>query len=79
MLWGRVMYSKYKSGMTFIEWVWMPIKNTQNGSICSKAPVEAFSLIRNNIIWNVSNGKKVRIEEDLWVGSGDGYKFWKAC
>jgi hypothetical protein len=47
MVWGRVVSSKYISGMSFIEWIKIPTKNTQSSSICWKALVEDFRLLES--------------------------------
>jgi len=57
MLWVKVRTSKYLPGMTFLEWIRTPLKNTQNCLICWKALVEAFPLIGRHIVWSVGNGK----------------------
>jgi hypothetical protein len=77
MLWSRVMTSKYLSGMTIIEWIRSPRKTVINSSICWKAMVETFPLIGKWIVWNVGNGKSIRIGENPWVNSGEGFKLTK--
>jgi hypothetical protein len=32
-------------------------------------------LVGNYLTWSVGNGKQVRIGEDLWLGSGNAFKF----
>jgi hypothetical protein len=51
--------------------------NTQNSFVCWKALVEAFPLVGDHLLWCVGNGMKVRLGEDPWVGSGNGFKFPK--
>jgi hypothetical protein len=43
-------------------------------SICWKEMVEVFSLIGNCLIWSMGNGKDIRIREDPWVNSREGFK-----
>lgn len=66
-LWVKVMKAKYSCGMHTI-----PKFNFRANSSCTwKAIVQAWDLVKENIIWIVNNGHDVRFWKDSWI---PGYK-----
>jgi hypothetical protein len=44
--------------------------------------IDVFPLVMDWIVWNIGNGKSIRIGEDPWVNSSTGYKIydeWCPC
>lgn len=76
-LWGRVMATKYIPGLSFVEWFRRPQKLVANSSIGWKALVGAFPLIGDWTVWQIGNGKSVRIGANPWLGAGAGYKLFE--
>jgi hypothetical protein len=68
------MASKYIPSSCFLEWIILKRKLMLKISICWKEMAEVFSLIGNCLICSMGNGKHIRIREDPWVNSGEGFK-----
>ena len=73
-LWGRIMREKYCPNASIEEWFHQPTKTHKGGSLCWKAFVEAFPLVGNWVTWQVGDGRRIRIVQDPWVGSGDNFR-----
>lgn len=73
-LWGRVLKSKYLPRQSIVEWIRQPHKSSK-GSIISRALVSSFPLVGPWVVWQVGNGKEIRLGEDPWLGSKNHYHF----
>ena len=69
-LWGKVILTKYCSNNSITEWLRNPDKTFRNGSIGWKEMVLAYPLIGHWIGWQIGDGRKVRVGEDLGLGKG---------
>ena len=68
-LWTRVIKKKYIPHESLIDWIRNPRKTHTGGSVIWKAIVNSFSLIENNLAWDVGNGENFLISRDPWMGS----------
>ena len=68
-LWTRVIKQKYIPSESLLDWIIKPRKTHSGGSVIWKAIVKSFSLIENNLAWDVGNGESVLIGRDPWLGS----------
>ena len=68
-LWTRVIKQKYIPSESLLDWIRKPRKSHAGGSMIWKAIVKYFSLIENNLVWDVGNGESVLIGRDPWLGS----------
>jgi len=67
-LWNQVIYHKYIHPDSIEGWVINPAKSFKGGSIIWKVVVSSFLVIGEKLIWDIGNGRKLRIGEDPWVG-----------
>ena len=70
---GRIILSKYCSGLILTDWIRRPVKTYKNGSIGWKALILAFRLVGNWTTWKKGNGKHVRLGEDSWSREGENF------
>lgn len=50
------------------DWVRNLGKSHVGGSVIWKAVVTSFPVIETNLAWNIGDGRRLRVEEDPWVG-----------
>ena len=55
------------------DWIQSPIKSHLGGSIIWKAVVKSIGIIESCFAMKVDNGRKIRINEDPWVGGNIHY------
>jgi hypothetical protein len=67
-LWAQVIKAKYIPRDTIVDRIREPKKRSQNGSIISKAILQAYPLIRRWLLWNFGNGTQVLIGKDPCIG-----------
>jgi hypothetical protein len=72
-MWTRVMNSKYFPNLSVVDWFQTPVKSSK-GSIVWKDLVEYFPLVGNWTVWQIGNGRNVRLGEDPWLGVGDNFR-----
>ena len=58
-LWTRVMIEKYIAPDSVVDWIRIPQKCHKGGSIISKAMIISFSVIEDNLVWKVGDGRRV--------------------
>ena len=68
-LWTRVIKKKYIPHESLLDWIRNPRKSHSGGSVIWKAIVNSFSLIENNLAWDVGSGENFLIGRDPWMGS----------
>ena len=64
----QIALQKYVHPLSLLDLIRVSVKKKRCMSICWKAVLWSFDLIRNYIIWKVGNGADVRIDLDPWVG-----------
>ena len=64
----RVVVEKYIAPYSVEEWIRRDNKSHKGGLVIWKAVVKYFDVIEDSLAWNVENGRKMRVEEDPWVG-----------
>eukprot|EP00253_Pinus_taeda_P010038 PITA_10038 len=69
-LWSRLSYHKYICPLDILEWVRLPSWQRVGISSVWKALLYSLPLIRDNLVWRISDGSLARIRMDPWIGSG---------
>jgi hypothetical protein len=72
-LWTRVMNSKYFPNLSVVEWFRITGQVLQRLHSMESLG-GSFPTGRNWTVWQIGNGRKVRLGEDPWLGVGDNYR-----
>lgn len=73
-LWTNITYHKYIWPLNILDWARLPSWNKTGISSIWKALLHSLQLIRNNIVWRIRNGSRVRIGLDPWSGCGGRHR-----
>ena len=66
-LWVKVMRSKYRCGEEIIP----KVRNIPKASNAWKGISQVWGRVKQNLIWRLENGQKVKFWKDHWQNSGE--------
>lgn len=72
-LWTTIIKRKYIDLMPTNEWLRNPYKRNLQASVVWKENLDSIGIIEQGLAWNVSNGEKIILGLEPWVGCNQGY------
>jgi len=69
-LWTSVIYQKYITPLSMMDWIYLDNKRHLGVSIIWNVIVQSFNLVGNGLAWSIGNGHKFLVGRDSWAGGG---------
>lgn len=73
-LWTNIIIHKYISPYSIKDWFRMRHKSYRNILTMWRAALNAFDLVADGFIWQIGDGKSMRLGIDPWIGCNEEFR-----